>query len=89
MEKFYSSTMGTMMQQVQKRTARKLFQEGETIYLLPCNMRFDSVWQSPLAISNDVSRSLGYTFDQLCNNYEHYNCDSERGRYVRFYVKCK
>lgn len=89
MEKFYSSTMGTMMQQVQKRTARNMFHEGEVIYLCPCNMRFDSAWQTPLAISNEVGMAHGYTFDQLCNNYEHYNCDSERGRYVCFYVKCK
>lgn len=89
MEKFYSSTLGCMVQQVQKRTARNMFHEGEVIYLCPCNMRFDNVWQKPFEISNVSGAWYGYTFDQLCNNYEHYNCDSERGRYVRFYVKCK
>ena len=89
MEKFYSSTAGTMMQQVQKRTARKMFHEGEAIYLCSCNMHFDSAWQTPIVISKEVGKSLGYTFDQLCDNYEYYNCDSERGRYAHFYVKCK
>jgi hypothetical protein len=82
-----TNNVGTMMQQVQKRTARKLFQEGEMIYLCPCNMHFDSAWQTPIVISK--AESLGFTFDQLCNDYEYFNCDSERGRYVRFYVKCK
>jgi hypothetical protein len=39
--------------------------------------------------SKDGYSFNGYTFDQVCNDYETYNCDNERGRYIHFFVKAE
>lgn len=87
METFYSHYLGSMIQQIQKRTARKLFNDGKTVYLQSSKMRFDNFWQQPADI-NKSRASYGETFDTICNAYEHYNCDNERGKYAHFFVKC-
>lgn len=86
MEKFYSYDLKCEVQQIQKRTARNLFNAGCTIYLLPANMRFDNFWQKPMPTDNTC---IGYreTFDNVCATYAFYQCDCERGYYPRFYVK--
>lgn len=86
MERFYSNDLKCQVQQVQKRTAKKLFYAGVNIYLQSSNMRFDNFWQKPMPIDKS---QLGYkdTFDRICNCYKYYNCDCERGYYIRFYVK--
>ena len=86
MERFYSHDKQCEVQQIQKRTARKLFNSGATIYLQPCNLTFDNFWSKPMAVDR---KSIGLrTFDGVCREFEFYNCDNERGQYPRFYVKC-
>jgi hypothetical protein len=86
MERFYSNDLQCEVQQIQKRTARKLYDAGKTIYLHPCNMRFDNAWQTPMP-ANRNQKTYDWTFDILCDDYKYYNCDYERGYYIRFYVK--
>lgn len=83
---FRSTTTGKLMQQVTKRTARKLWNKGETIYFQSSNMRFDNVWQQPMAAQKDGFSFVGYTFEQVCSSYESYNCDRYRGRYIHFFI---
>jgi len=85
MEKFYSNITNGMIQQVNKTKARNLYNQGKTIYFQSSNLKFNCVWQSPMAASKDGYSFQGYTFDQVCNNYEVYNCDKERGKYIHFY----
>jgi len=87
MQKFYSHDLKCEVKQVQKRTARKLFDDGRTIYLHASNMMFDNMWQHPMPCEKNGYSFVGYTFDQICDSYATYNCDSERGRYIKFYVK--
>ena len=86
MEKFYSTRYKCEVQQIQKRTARKLFDAGKSIFMMPSNLMFDCVWTTPM--QTDRSR-LGYhkNFDSICDDFKYYNCDCERGYYIRFYVK--
>jgi len=87
METFYSTHLKCCVRQIQKRTARKLFYEGETIYLQSSNLHFDNIWQFACDI-NKSRASYGETFDTICNAWVYYNCDNERGKYIHFYVKC-
>lgn len=87
MEKFYSHDLKCMVQQICKRTARKLFNEGKDIYFLSSKMRFDNVWMPPMCAQKDGFSFSDYSFDQICNFYEIYNCDNYRGRYTHFFVK--
>ena len=89
-ESFYSETLQTTMSQVDKRKARKLFNAGTPVYMHPCKMRFDNVWQRPMMFTNDGSFATsaeGITeFDNAVNHFTNYNCDGERGRYPHFYI---
>lgn len=86
MEKFYSHDLQCEVQQIQKRTARRLFNEGKTIYLLACYLRFDNMWSKPMPTDRKSSGGLS-TFDQICRDYEAYRCCYELGYYPRFYIK--
>ena len=80
---FYGETI--TIKQVQKRTAKKLFESGEKIYMHACNMRPFGVW--PTCCDITKKRADGDTFESIVNNFEYYNCDNERGLYVTFYKR--
>ena len=88
MEKFYSHDLKCMIQQINKRVAGNLFNDGYDIFLHPSNLRFDNVWQHPMECQKNGFSFVGHSFDQICNSFEVYNCDKERGRYIHFFVKC-
>ena len=69
---------------IRKTMARKLFNEGKSIYLLPCKMRVNNMWQSPYEM---VKNEEYPDFDKMVNNYEYYNCQyNETGKYTAFYI---
>ena len=82
-EPFYSETFKESMLQVTKTQAKKLFEQGKTVYLHPCKMRFDNIWQSPMPISINRIRDFG----KYVHNFEAYNCDGERGKYTHFFIQ--
>lgn len=88
MEKFYSSIMKCTVMQINKTAARKRFENGETIYFTPSKMFFDNPWQYPVNVQKNDKWFKDYSFDKICNQYEYYNCDAERGKYIHFFVKC-
>lgn len=66
-------------EKITKTTARKMYTGGKQIYVLPCNMRTDSMWMLPMEIPTDRD------FDKFCNEYQYYNCNSETGKRITFY----
>ena len=66
-------------EKITKTAARKIYTEGKRVYVLPCNMRTNSVWMSPMEIPTDRD------FDKFCNEYQYYNCNSETGKRIAFY----
>ena len=70
--------------QVQKRTAKKLFESGETIYIQACNLRPFGVWSTCYDMNKEKD---GATFETIVSNFEYYNCNSETGLYVTFYKR--
>lgn len=79
---------GKTVKQVNKSTAEKLFNQGETLFLLPCNMRVNNMWQSPCPMNKEQS-SWGDTFKSMVNSFRYYNCDKERGLYPIFFAEVK
>lgn len=88
MQKFYSNSLKKVIQQISKPRARKFFDEGRTIYFQSSNMGFDNPWQSAMEAMKNGFSFQGYTFDQICNSYECFNCDNARGKYIHFFVEC-
>lgn len=64
-------------------SARKSFENGQTVYLLPNKVRLDNAWIKPFAIDD----SQGRTFDKVVNDYKYYNCNSETGNNVAYYIE--
>ena len=85
METFYSNKLQKTVKQVNKTTARKLWNKGVSIFLHPSKMRFDNPWQQPYLTSKSTN-NVSEDFDQVHNDYRYYNCDSERGKYIHFFV---
>lgn len=80
--------------QINKPTARKLYDEGEYIYLLPCRVNsfivFDRNYKGfvqPVMICKDTSDDTENKFDRAVNAYEYYNCNSQMGYYAHYFIK--
>ena len=82
---FYGETITIL--QIQKRTAKKMFESGQTIYLQSCNMRPFGVWSACYDITKE--RADGATFESIVNSFEYYNCTGETGLYSTFYKRIK
>lgn len=76
---------------VNKPTARKMYNMGCSILLLPCKVNDSavdgsSIWIEPVKISLLDSDSNINHFDRAVNNYEYYNCNAELGYYAHYFV---
>lgn len=68
---------------IDKSEARKLYNLGKPIMILPCDANPNNPWFSNSMISNESGRD----FDALVNEFTYYNCNtSELGRRPAFYV---
>ena len=73
-----------MMIKVNKTKARKLYDAGVALFLIPCKVSLDNIW----GIGGFFDKSCGKTFDALVNEFEYYNCNNnEMGKYCSFYFK--
>lgn len=73
------------MIKVNRKQARKQYNNGGTVYVLPCKTRFENAWILPLKMSRKLL--LNDEFDTVVNCYEYYNCNSETGKYAAFYTE--
>ena len=68
---------------INKPEARKLYNLGRPVVVLPCKANPNSPWFS----NSTVSKESGRDFDTLVNEFIYYNCNtSELGRRPAFYV---
>ena len=69
---------------INKSKARKLYNLGRTITILPCKANPNSPWFSNSTVSKE---SADKNFDALVNEFTFYNCNtSELGHRPAFYV---
>ena len=68
---------------VTKGVAKKAFDKGTLVALLPAHENPRSPWAAPIVVTN----TTGKRFEALVNMFEVYNCQSaETGRYAKFFV---
>lgn len=73
---------------VQKRTAKRLFETGETIYLQSSNFQPFGVWSRCMDTNKNNINCIGHTFETIVSEYKYYNCTcNETGTYINFYKK--
>lgn len=77
-----------MYYKVTKPIARKLFDNGEEIHLLPCKIPNSALMNdgpiSPAIISKSGDKDQ---FNTAVNYFEYYNCNYETGYYAHYYIK--
>lgn len=73
------------MTKIRKNTARKLFNDGRELTIIPCKCAPGSAWLTGFRICKNNLENAD--FDRLINEFEYYNCNSELGRYTSFYVE--
>ena len=79
----YITINNKQVKQVNKTTAKKLYDSGIKIYLHPCNMMLNNCWMSPMPLDN----TSGERFKTVVNGYEYYNCNNELGSYCNFFTE--
>ena len=74
-----------MFDRIRKDVARRLYNEGKTIYLTPSNIAASdsNFWVKPFAIKQGDGKG---EFDQRVNSFEYYNCNYELGYYTNFWT---
>jgi hypothetical protein len=80
---------GQQVIQINKRKAKKLYNAGYEILLHPCKMAFEGHWQRPSSISMDIYPTHENQFEQWVDSFEYYNCNSDMGRYPRYFVQAR
>lgn len=73
------------MKRIAQKTAKRYWEKGETIVVVPCNMNPNSPWYSGCRYSKATSEEKD--FEKLINAYEYYNCNLETGKYADCYVE--
>lgn len=64
--------------------AEELYNSGYTIFLHPCRMKLNNVWQSPYQAQRNEQHPE--EFKKVDTQYTYYNCDSERGKYPHYFA---
>ena len=72
-----------MNKKINKSQARKLFNQGVAIQMIPKKCNPDSAWfeNAYIFTSHDEEN-----FDTLVNQIERYNCNYELGYYLAYYI---
>ena len=83
MNKIYlSDVWGNLsLERVSKRTARRHYNNGESIIILPVKC-----YSEQFAFETEENYNKIRTFDNLVTEFEYYNCNYECGYYAAFYV---
>lgn len=76
------------VRQVNIRTAKKLFIQGKTIYIISSKMKPFNVWAPicPINHNTDQIEPAEAQFAQITNSYQYYNCTPETGKSIKFYT---
>ena len=70
---------------VSKARARKMYNDGETVYFCACNLRPGKPYFPEIAVNKEYDFQM---FENRINAFEFYNCTcNETGRYAAFYIK--
>lgn len=71
-----------MYKRINKKAARKLYNSGVEILIIPCKCSPLAAWFTGITLNN-----TGRPFDVLVNEFIYYNCNYETGYYPAFYTE--
>ena len=68
---------------VSKRTAEKAYNAGKIILIAPVNANMNYIFFPGVYVDNTGNES----FNRIINGFEYYNCNSELGKYTKFFIE--
>lgn len=71
------------LQKIKKDVARRAYNAGYEVVLLPSKVGLNSLWVQGVRASKAFQ---DIEFNSLVNSFEYYNCCSELGHTARFYI---
>ena len=83
---FTNPKTGRTYKRISKKQARKLFDDGRTIIVVPCKCRLFTGWNLECIIDGYNVEEPDRTFDKIINMFIYYNCNNELGYYPAFYI---
>lgn len=87
--KYVVESDGNTYERVTAKVARKMFDKGNTIYLIPCKVRFDmkSHWFHPAKINKTMLDEFT-SYEGFVQMFINYNCQyNELGKYPSYWIK--
>ena len=72
------------MKKVNKAVARKAFNNGEVVHIVPCKVNPDSMWFRDSMIV--VNKLRTPDFDSIVSKFEYYNCNYGMGKRAAYYI---
>ena len=81
----YSTRLQKRIKQINKTQAKKVYEAGETVYLLPCFCNIDGIWMSLCPINKANAVWWGDSFESDVLSFTYYNCCAELGKYPIFF----
>lgn len=75
---------GMYLERIDKRTARKEFNKGTQLLIIPCKANpYHGLWRYS---QYNKSMVIPASFDGLCAMISYYNCNRECGMYLSYYI---
>lgn len=75
------------IQRINKRRAKREYEAGKTVYLLPANCRLVNPWVSLCPLRKEDELFERDYFDNRVRDYQYYNCNHELGYYPHYYIE--
>lgn len=72
------------VKQVNKTVAKRLYNAGHEIHLLPCRVNINTSWG--LLYTTNAKECDNVPFDSMVNAYTNYNCNTQLGKYPHYYA---
>lgn len=88
-ETFKNERTNTQYIRVSRKIANKAFNGGSTVLIAPVNTN-PNFWHGLLVhycnIDYDDILGVAGQFDRVCNSIIYYNCNSELGKYLKYFL---
>lgn len=75
------------LERISKVKAKKLYNAGFDVLFIPYKLNPENNFYNLGIWENIYLQGQQETFEKLYNNFSYYNCTSETGLYIAFYVK--
>lgn len=72
------------VKQVNKTVAKRLYNAGHEIHLLPCRVGINTPWG--LLYTTNAKECDNVPFDSMVNAFTSYNCNTQLGKYPHYYA---